>query len=276
MADLFLILSKTVWTLLKPETWIVLAVLAAFICVWCGWRRSALALLAVLLGSLVSLAIWPLGGLIIRPLEARFPVAPDLPVPPAAILVLGGAEQAHLTQMHGIPATGPAGERFMAAITLARRYPDAAVAFTGGTGWFVEGSMSGAQVARQIFADAGIDEARFILEGRSRTTWQNAVMTLPLMDDIGPGPIVLVTSAFHMPRSVGVFCAAKWDNLVAWPVDHRDAGVSQHWGWRLAENLDTLNIAAKEWVGVVAYSLTGRAAPYTQSGGAIDCTPPQH
>ncbi|QIE42453.1 YdcF family protein [Rhodobacteraceae bacterium SC52] len=275
MADLFLVLSKTIWTFLKPETWVVIAVFAALLCVWRGWRKSALGLLAVLLVGLMSLAIWPLGSLMIRPLEARFPVAPPLPIPPAAILVLGGAEQANTTQMHNLPATGPAGERFMEAITLARRFPEAAVVFTGGTGWFLEGSMSGAEVAQRIFSDAGIDKERMILEGRSRTTWQNAVMTLPLMDRTGDGPVLLLTSAYHMPRSVGVFCAAKWNNLVAWPVDHRDGGVLQNWGWRLAENLETLNIAAKEWVGILAYKMTGRAAPYTQSGGAINCTPPQ-
>lgn len=271
MADLFLILSKTVWTIVKPETWIVLGLLAAMAAVWRGWRRVGLGLLGLLVAALCALAIWPLGDVVLRPLEARFPPAPDLPGPPAAILVLGGAEQAAQTARHGLPATGEGAERFLAAIALALRYPQAALVFTGGTGWFVAGEISGAEVARRIFTEAGIDPDRMILEDKSRTTWQNAVMTRDLVRDLPDGPVLLVTSAFHMPRSAGVFCAAGWGDLIGWPVDHRTAGLGGNWGWNLAVNLEDLNRGVKEWIGLAAYRATGRAAPYDLRGGEILC-----
>lgn len=38
-------------------------------------------------------------------------------------------------------------------------------------------------------------------EGRSRTTWENAALSAPLLRDAGVRRIVLVTQAWHMPRA---------------------------------------------------------------------------
>lgn len=272
MADLFLILSKVIWTVLRPETWFFLALIATLIAVWRGWRRTALGLLLGQTVAFGALAIWPLGNLLLAPLEARFRAGPAVP-DPAAIVVLGGAEEAGRTMWSGLPSIGPSGERFLATIALARLYPEAAVVFTGGSGWFSAGALSGADVAERIFRDSGIDPERMILEGLSRNTWQNAVMTLPLMEDLGDGPILLVTSAYHMPRSVGVFCAAGWDRLIAYPVDFRVGPTFQDPGWWFARNLEELNVGAKEWVGLLAYRLTGRAAAYSVQDNRITCAP---
>lgn len=55
----------------------------------------------------------------------------------------------------------------------------------------------------------------------------------------------------------GKLCAAGWRNVTPYPVDYR--GADFDWlSWSFAENLDLLNIAIKEWVGLVAYSVTGK------------------
>ena len=60
-----------------------------------------------------------------------------------------------------------------------------------------------------------------------------------------------------MPRSVGSFCTAGWRDVIPYPVDYRAAELD--WlSWNLAANLDLANIAVKEWIGLVAYALTGR------------------
>ena len=60
-----------------------------------------------------------------------------------------------------------------------------------------------------------------------------------------------------MPRSVGSFCAAGWRDMIPYPVDYRAADIGGL-SWSFAENLDLLNMAIKEWIGLVVYSLTGR------------------
>lgn len=60
-----------------------------------------------------------------------------------------------------------------------------------------------------------------------------------------------------MSRSVGSFCAAGWRNVTPYPVDYRAADIGGL-SWAFAGNLALLNIAIKEWVGLVAYFVTGR------------------
>lgn len=270
MLSPFLIASKVFWTFLKPETWFLVLILAALWALLRDRRGRATALLALTALAFLAVGIVPVGDLLLRPIESRFPVRPDL-TDPAAILVLGGGEESIRAAETGLPAIGEAGDRFLSAIELAHRFPAAKLIFTGGTGWFVEGRMAGSEVARRIFTAAGIAPERLILEGKSRNTVQNAEMTLPLVADLGPGPVVLVTSAFHMPRAAGVFCAAGWTNLIAWPDDVRAVGIGERWGWGFAVNLQELNIAVKEVIGTLAYRLTGKMVPARSDAGRIVC-----
>ena len=70
---------------------------------------------------------------------------------------------------------------------------------------------------------------------------------------------LLVTSAHHMPRSMGLFRKAGFE-VVAWPTDYftaREVWPSLALGSG-TENLDILNAALREWVGLMAYHLTGK------------------
>ncbi|OZA19491.1 MAG: hypothetical protein B7Y02_00685 [Rhodobacterales bacterium 17-64-5] len=54
------------------------------------------------------------------------------------------------------------------------------------------------------------------------------------------------------------FAAIGWSTITPYPVDFRIGDFSNGIGWNLAGNLETLNIAVKEWVGRLAYQLTDR------------------
>ena len=152
-----------------------------------------------------------------------------------------------------------AGDRYLATIALARRFPEARVLFTGGSGRLFGAEIPEARIAREILVSAGVDPARLILEGQSRNTAENARFAKALVANQGQGSWLLVTSAFHMPRAVETFCAAGWQDLVPWPTDYRTASLRDGIGWDLARNLDLLNVAVREWIGILAYRVTGRA-----------------
>ena len=61
-----------------------------------------------------------------------------------------------------------------------------------------------------------------------------------------------------MARALASFEAAGWREIIPHPVDYRTGRFSDGTGWNLSGNLEILNIAIKEWVGRLAYRLTGR------------------
>ena len=173
--------------------------------------------------------------------------------------MLGGGESDIQSNVWSQPNTGDAGDRFITALALAHKYPEAIVLFTGGSGRLM-GGASGADIARDIFIGAGLDKSRLILEGASRNTAENATMSLELVPDNLDGEWLLVTSAFHMRRAVASFCAAGWRNIVPWPTDYRTGGFVDRIGWNFALNLHELNVGVREWIGLAAYSLTRRTS----------------
>ncbi|RMD92043.1 MAG: YdcF family protein, partial [Alphaproteobacteria bacterium] len=131
--------------------------------------------------------------------------------------------------------------------------------FTGGSGRLGNQTDRAAPVAAAILTDAGLERSRLILEVRSRNTWENAIFSRPLANPQPGETWVLVTSAWHMPRAVGVFCAAGWP-VVPYPVDQRSGTLGFRPDWDLWDHGDALYLGIREWVGLLAYGLSGRTA----------------
>ncbi len=261
MDTLFLILSKTVWFFLRPETLLVLFFTLPLLLLWRERVEAATNTLFCALCATVALGFFPLGNLLLNPLERAYPVNPDLS-PPAGIIVLGGMEHVAPPHAKNIAQVNDAGERILVTIELANRFPDAKVLFSGGRVVLTPDATNTFSVGPDILRRLGLREERLIVEGHSRTTAENAVLSLERITDQKEGPWVLVTSAWHMPRSMGAFCAAGWQNLIPYPVDFRGGPVFSEVRWSLARNLDALNVGTKEWIGLVAYKLTGRINAY--------------
>jgi uncharacterized SAM-binding protein YcdF (DUF218 family) len=69
----------------------------------------------------------------------------------------------------------------------------------------------------------------------------------------------LIASAFHMPCAVAVFHRAGWTGITPAPVDFRSGGlVQRRLSWRLDQNLQYVNVAVKEYVGILAYWVAGK------------------
>jgi uncharacterized SAM-binding protein YcdF (DUF218 family) len=254
----FFIVSKLIWVLLRPETLILLLLSVGWLLRRMGKARlsGSFSLVPIFACGLIS--VFPVGDTFLSPLEKAYPTEPEVRKV-AGIVVLGGGESDIQSNVWSQPNTGDAGDRFITALALAQKHPDAMVLFTGGSGRLM-GGASGADIARDIFIGAGLDKSRLILEGASRNTAENATMSLELAPDNVEGDWLLVTSAFHMRRSVASFCAAGWKNIVPWPTDYRTGGFFDRIGWNFALNLNDLNIGVREWIGLAAYSLTRRTS----------------
>ncbi|NOX40887.1 MAG: YdcF family protein [Alphaproteobacteria bacterium] len=260
MSILFFIASKLIWVLIRPETWLVIGLAWGCLLLKLHKISRARRVLSATLIAALAITILPLGELLIRPLETSYPANPTITAP-NGIIVLGGAEDARRTAYWRQVQLNDAAERFTAALALARRFPNAKIVFTGGSGSLRDAlgkGISGATVAKLFFSEQGIPANRLILESKSRNTAANARLTYALLRPKPGQTWVLVTSAFHMPRAMRSFRRAGWTGVIPYPVDYRSGRFADDIGWNLAKNLKTLNIAVKEYVGLLAYSLTGR------------------
>jgi uncharacterized SAM-binding protein YcdF (DUF218 family) len=160
-----------------------------------------------------------------------------------------------------------AGQRVLDGVALARRHPEAKLALVGGGGLI---GYSEARATLGFVVDQGIAPARILLEEKSLSTRENAVYAKELLRP-APGEVwVLVTSAYHMPRSMGAFTAAGWQ-VIPYPVDFSiDPRTDMRVSFNLVNGLNYSALASHEWVGLVGYRVMGWTrelfpAPSTQA-----------
>ena len=255
---MFYLASKIFWIFVSPINSLMIGALVGVLLTSTRFARTgrAVAVLAVLL--LIAAATPPLGDLLIAPLEDRFPPpSPDM-APPDGVIILGGAVNGQASQARG-QTIFDEGERMTAAVLLAQRNPKTRIIFTGGNGLLAIGASTEAPEAKRFLTEFGVDPARITLERKSLNTDENARFTAELLHPERAQRWLLVTSAYHMPRSMGLFENAGF-NVIAYPVAYRTmgAGVHHQWDFDPARNLRTFELAMHEWIGLVAYWVTGR------------------
>lgn len=260
MSTIFFIAAKLLGALLQPGTWIVIALAVIVLALILQRRRLALWVSGITLVVLVVLSVLPIGSLLLQPIERSYPANPSVDRVDG-IIVLGGGEDARASAYWDQMQFNEGAERYTTALALARRFPDAKVLFVGGSGALRDvagATISEATIAERFFKEQGVAPDRLLLEGQSRNTAENARLSLALGNPAPKETWVLITSAFHMPRAMRSFDAAGWKDLVAWPVDYRTSGFSDGVGWNLTGNLLVLNTAIREYIGQLAYRLTGQ------------------
>jgi len=256
---MFFILSKLFWIFAQPLNAAILLIFLSLIAAAARWRRLGIGLgLAAFL--ILFLSAWTtLGALMLHPLEDRFGRPDPAPAEVAGIIVLGGGFEGGVNRVRGGYELNASGDRFMEAAVLARRYPSARVVVTGGSGSLMLDGEADADTAPRLLEALGVGRERMVLENRSRNTEENARFTRALVDPARGETWLLVTSAFHMPRSVALFRKAGFA-VTPWPVDYRTSGAERP---GLAEDnihdsLQNTTLAIREWIGLIAYRLTGR------------------
>lgn len=253
---MFFVLSKVVWFVFSPVNFVILLTGLSALLAFTRFARPArwLGLFAVVMLALMAFS--PLPRAVIRPLEDRFPQQDAAKGPVTGIVVLGGA----VGLARGDVVLNASASRMTKAVELARLHPQAKIVFTGGAANLIsEATTTEADGAKRLMEGLGLEPGRLILEDKSRNTLENAVFTRRL---VAPQPgerWLLVTSAWHMPRAMGVFRKAGFA-VEAFPVDYWSQGKPADFirpYSRAPRALDIADNSFKEWVGLVAYRLAG-------------------
>ncbi len=256
---MFFILSKTIGILLLPTNFLICLGVLGVILLATRFAQFGRRLLVLAVLLLAVCGFSPLGYALLYPLESRFPPWDAARGAPDGIIVLGGPIDTDISAAHHMPVTRFAADRLIAGAALAARYPNARFVFTGGSANLISSDAKEADYAAAIFESLGIPKTRLIMERLSRNTYENAEFTRALVTPKPGERWLLVTSAYHMPRSVGLFRKAGF-NVEPYPLD-----------WRVGSRADFLTFTnfsldglwrtetgLREWIGLVAYRLAGR------------------
>lgn len=253
------VLSKIYHYLTNPSAVLFVLLVAGTMLLWTRWRRAGRRILTGTVLFIALITVFPVGKYLVSILENRFPVARTLPSDITGIITLGGMINQFITTQRGQAALGGGAERMTEFVALARRYPSAKLVFTGGSASLTRPDITEADAARVFFRDMGLDPARIVFEDKSRNTYENAVFTFRSMAPKARENWILITSASHMPRSIGVFRKAGW-KVIPYPVDFET-----EWPYRfglglgMVGGIENLSLALHEWMGLVIYRFLGRS-----------------
>src|SRR5262245_29838369 len=225
--------SKVFWLIAAPTSALVLiSAIAALWAVLGNSKFQALLASAAACGLVIG-AFTPIGVALTVPLEYRFPFRQaDSQAPPDGIIVLAGAGNA------GVDAVS----------ALSQDYPKTRLIFSGFSA-----------IALKRFARLGGDPARVYVESRPRTTSEDALYSAALLKPKPGERWLLVTLASHMPRAVGCFRVAGFE-VQPYPVGFSTSGPPSLFVLNATGSvaLLQLDLAAKEWIGLIAYGLMGK------------------
>lgn len=258
MNEVFFWISKLTWLLISPDSLILLWISLGVTLLWFNKTLLAKLVLTMLPVVLVVIGFFPVGEWLLYPLESSHPANPLLETVDG-IIMLGGAEDAARSTIWNQVTLGESSERNLAFIALARRYPNAKLVFTGGSGSLTEQEYKEADVAKRLLIEHDIDISRVIFEPNSRNTWENAKLSKEQVNPQQGEKWLLITTGWHMPRAMGVFCKAEWP-VTPYPVDFRTKpGYLLTPDWNISGHLGNLVTGFKEWLGLFAYRLTGKS-----------------
>lgn len=222
--------------------------------------RAARALLALALFSVWVPATPRISDALLRGLETGYPVTAAAASREAdAIVVLGGGTSGR-SERQPEPDLGQSGSRLLHAFRLYRAGKAPLLILSGG-GLYAQKGDTEAEQMRQILGAWGVPTAAMVLEPRSMNTRENAVETLRIARQRGLRRLLLVTSAFHMPRALGLFRKLAGDlELVPSPTGQYSAHPRPYLLWDLlpdAGSLANSTLALRERLGYFMYRLRG-------------------
>ena len=242
---MFFVLSKLIWFIVAPSHILLWLSVGASLALLAGYQKTG-RYLAILSSALfIIIGVLPTFVWLARPIEFQYSRPSHLPLQVDGILVLGGGSDDRF--------------RLSAAYALARHYPGARFVFSGGSSALLDNQPGvDAKKAASFVVSLGLAPERLTLEGRSRSTWENFLFTKQLIKPQTSQTWVLATSALQMPRAMETAQRLGW-NFLPWPTDWISGRDVVPPYFRIADNLGGFDAATHEWIGLLAYRLSGKA-----------------
>ncbi len=256
---MFFILSKLLAFLLRPIVWVFFLLLGS-LWVKTGKRRKRLLWTGLIVLYLFSNSF--LFNLFVRwweqpsSVETRFSSSGNYEL----AIVLGGYSELSALGNQELHHLSGSGNRFHQALQLFERGVFKSWLLSGGSGRLLSNEKKEAPLVRELLLQLGVEPSNIIVEEKSRNTHENALFSKRIVQDQFPdAQVLLITSAWHMPRAKACFEKEGID-VVPFCTDYKskkvvfrpeklllpDAGALKDW-----------ELLIKEWVGYLVYRIKG-------------------
>jgi uncharacterized SAM-binding protein YcdF (DUF218 family) len=251
---MFFLLSKLLAFLIMPLTWVFILL------IW-SWRaKDEIKKRKLRIAAVVTLLVFSNRFIFDRTMHAWEVSAIKEPAPKSydAIIVLGGMS-AYDYQFERIQFARGA-DRLWQAISLWKKGVAPKIVFTGGSGSLLHADHLESDRIKTYLHDIGIPDSVMIYENQSRNTHENATMTKPLLKKFAPGgKYLLITSGFHMRRSLGCF-TKEGISVTPYSTDRYSGPLKFEFDYAFLPDAGTLtdwNVLFHEWFGCISYKFSG-------------------
>lgn len=218
--DIFL--SKFLPLFLYPTGMITLLIVLTLV----FWKKRRLSLAFLILAFLILLIAGNkyTATSLSRTLEWQYPPLPDGTRADVIVLLGGGTEPD--VSPRSMVEVNASGDRVLYAVKLLQEGAAPQVLLSGGDIDFLYDSPSTpADDMATLMEMLGVPRENMLIQNASYNTQQDAEFSCKMIKEQGFDSVILVTSAFHMPRSVALF-EAQGCPVIPAPVDFSITGDS--------------------------------------------------
>ena len=247
-------LGKILWSIVAPSHFLLLMLVVGVILLWLK-RKAGKVIIYLVIALLAIIAITPIEYFILAPLEQRIPSSTNFKGVDS-IVVLGGGQHKKLLYQRPYSGFGQHNGRIIAAIDFAQKL-NVPIIFVG-AGHTVNQQSYLESTSLKIQARlAQLPLSQLIINNQSHDTFDNAKIAQELLDKNNFKHSLLITSAAHMPRAVGVF-STQGINFVPFNVEYRLTDDFDFIGQNsLVKKLYLIEYATHEWLGFLKYYSLG-------------------
>jgi len=250
---MFFLISKLLTFFFYPLSWVFILLVVSFF-----WKQRArfLRITALVL-------LWFFSNAFIQHEVNHWwetPILLDTDIPKAeTAVVLGG--YAYYSPSNDRLTFRESGDRLFQAIRLIEMGSADQLVISGGSGFVFLPDMKEALFVEDYLNDIHFPKRKLHIESESRNTHENAVFTAEILKEksLDNSPVILVTSAYHMPRAIACF-EKQGIEVIPFATDPRIGDRMFSLDHMLLPSANTLaywNVLIHEWVGYVGYWIMG-------------------
>lgn len=253
---MFFILSKILAFLITPYTWLFIGLLVLLKKLWDTPYKKWILCLTVFMYVISNTFLvdeivraWEYKDEDIYLKKTKYDIA----------IVLGG--MGRIDERQGRFDFGFSGDRLFQTLELYYKKRVDKILITGGSGSISYPNHREATYIKKYLRSISIPDSSIIIENNSKNTYENAIFTKHILDSIQfKGSILLVTSSFHMRRSIAIFKKAGYTNITPYVTNKFTGDRKFELDYCFIPNVDAifgLNLIIHEIVGYITYKIKG-------------------